>query len=151
MVAAVDWNTACALHVPRVKTAADCRVGCLKSAAVVQKTYRVQQPPRRVTRECGVSGAGLDRRVVQCFHCGRMRAAEHAPRGPCRFFERRHGLAEIVERGAGVHVERLRVTPPHPEREIMTLSENASRHGYRFAQQRLGFFEALFRSIRDNA
>ena len=30
----------------------------------------------------------------------RMRAAEHAPRDPSRVFERRHGLAEIVERGA---------------------------------------------------
>ena len=35
-------------------------------------------------------------------HRGRMRAAEHAPRGPCRLLERRHGLAEIVERGGGV-------------------------------------------------
>ena len=29
-----------------------------------------------------------------------MRATEHAPRGPFRVLERRHGLAEIVERGA---------------------------------------------------
>ena len=41
----------------------------------------------------------------------RVRAAEHAPRDPCRLLERRHGLAEIVERGAGVLVaERLRVS-----------------------------------------
>ena len=31
-----------------------------------------------------------------------MRAAEHAPRGPFRLLECRHGLAEIVERGAVV-------------------------------------------------
>ena len=31
----------------------------------------------------------------------RVRATEHAPRGPFRVLERRHGLAEIVERGAG--------------------------------------------------
>ena len=45
-------------------------------------------------------------------------------------------------RGAGVHVERPRVSPLHHEREIMILSENASRHGYHFAQQCLGFSEA---------
>tara|TARA_B100000459_G_scaffold90320_1_gene50927 strand:- start:416 stop:565 length:150 start_codon:yes stop_codon:yes gene_type:complete len=32
--------------------------------------------------------------------CERVRAAEHASRDPFRVFERRHGLAEIVERGA---------------------------------------------------
>ena len=36
-----------------------------------------------------------------------MRAAEHAPRDPVRDLKRRHGLAEIVERGAGVHVDRI--------------------------------------------
>jgi len=42
-------------------------------------------------------------RVLQCAlnpRCDRVRAAEHAPRGPFYFLERRHGLAEIVERGA---------------------------------------------------
>ena len=33
-----------------------------------------------------------------------MRAAKHAPRDPFRILERRHGLAEIVERGTGVFV-----------------------------------------------
>ena len=62
-----------------------------------------------------------------------MRATEHAPRGPCQVLERRHGLAEVTERGGGVLVERLRVIHPHPEREIMTLAEDASRHGRHFA------------------
>ena len=31
-----------------------------------------------------------------------MRATEHAPRDPFNFLERRHGLAEIVQRGAVV-------------------------------------------------
>ena len=35
-----------------------------------------------------------------------MRAPEHAPRGTFNLHERRHGLAEIVERGAVVMVER---------------------------------------------
>ena len=42
-----------------------------------------------------------------------MRAAEHAPRGPFHLLELRHGLAEIVERGAGVH---LPARPPESAR-----------------------------------
>ena len=72
-----------------------------------------------------------------------MRAAEHAPRDPFRVSERFHGLAEIVERGVGVSAERLRVSPPHLERKSITLSEDASRHGQRFAQQFLGFCVAV--------
>ena len=72
-----------------------------------------------------------------------MGATEHASRRPFCLHERGHGLAEIVERGAVVSVERLRVNPPHLERYLMTISENAPRHGHDFAQQRLGIFEAL--------
>ena len=38
-----------------------------------------------------------------------MRATERAPRDPFHVLERRHGLVEIVDRGTGVHAERLRV------------------------------------------
>ena len=62
-----------------------------------------------------------------------MRATEHASCDPCRVFERRHGLLVIVERGAVVLVEILSVIPPHPERELVILSENALRRGDRFA------------------
>ena len=72
----------------------------------------------------------------------RVRAAEHAPRGPFCFLERRRGLADIVERGSGDFAARHRAHPPHPEREFVTLSENASRHGYRFSKKCFGFFEA---------
>ena len=72
-----------------------------------------------------------------------MRAAEHAPRDPSRVLERRHGFAEIVERRSFGSMERLRVKSPRLERESTSLSENASRHGNRFAQQFLGFFEAF--------
>ena len=72
-----------------------------------------------------------------------VRSTKHAPRGPFRVLERRHGLADIVERGAVVVVERLRVIHPHSEHEFMTLPKNALRRGQYFAQQRLGFFEAL--------
>ena len=100
----------------------------------------------------GVSGggvfAGAERglRVSQMelnSFCGWVRATEHSPRGPFRFLERRHGLAEIVERGAVVFVERPRVNPPHLERESMLWSENTSRHWHCFTQQCLGYFEAL--------
>ena len=73
----------------------------------------------------------------------RVRAAEHAPRDRFYLLERRHGLAQIVERGVGVSAERLRVNPPHRERESILISENAPRHGDRFSQQCLGFFQAL--------
>ena len=73
----------------------------------------------------------------------RMCATEDAARGPFRVLECIHGLAEVAERDGGVLVERPRVKPSQFECDIMTLPENASRHGYRFAHQRLGFFEAL--------
>ena len=76
-------------------------------------------------------------------HRERMRAAEYAPRDPTRVHERRHGLAEIVGRGAIGFVERLGVILPHLEREVVVITENASRRGQRFEKQGLGFFEAL--------
>ena len=81
--------------------------------------------------------------VLFSLRCEWVRATKHASRDPFNFLERRHALAEIVERRAGALAERLRLSFPHLEREIMTLSEDASRHGHYFAQQRLGFFEAL--------
>ena len=74
--------------------------------------------------------------------CGRVRAAEHAPRGRFNLLERIYGLAKIVERGGRVRVERRLVTRPHSERVIMRRPKDASRNGQRFARQRLCFFEA---------
>ena len=94
------------------------------------------------------AGAERDSRAVsQCLlksHCERVRATEHASRDPSNVLERRHSLAEIVERGAGVRAKRLRVIPPHCERECIALSENAARHGNRFAHQMLGFCVAMY-------
>ena len=45
------------------------------------------------------------------LHCERVRSTEYAPRDPFRVLERRHGLADIVERGASAFPERLRVIP----------------------------------------
>ena len=39
-----------------------------------------------------------------------MRSTKHAPRDPYNVLERRYGLAEIFERGAGVKVEYNRVS-----------------------------------------
>ena len=72
-----------------------------------------------------------------------MFTTEDASRDPYRVFERRHGLVELVERGGGVLAERRRVNRPRPERGFITLAKNMSRHGHRFAQQCLGFFEVL--------
>ena len=53
-------------------------------------------------------------------------------------------LHKIVEGGAVVLVEHLRVSPPHLERESITLSESASRHGHHLTQQCLRLFEAPY-------
>tara|TARA_B100001769_G_scaffold255634_1_gene232293 strand:+ start:194 stop:466 length:273 start_codon:yes stop_codon:yes gene_type:complete len=86
--------------------------------------------------------SGLSQEMFNLLY-ERVRATEHAPRGPFRVLERRHGLAAIVERGGGVLVERPRVIEAHPEREMMILSEDASRYGQRFAQHRHYCFVAL--------
>ena len=96
-------------------------------------------------RRWRLAGAERGSRVVQVdpnVHCCRVRATKHASRSPFRVLENIHGLAEIVERGVGVLVECQGVIPLHHEREIMIFAKNAPRHGYRLAQQRLGFFEA---------
>ena len=57
--------------------------------------------PRRLAgaeQGSGVSEGFLNPR------CGRVRAAKYAPRGRRHILERRHGLADIVERGAVVVV-----------------------------------------------
>jgi len=75
--------------------------------------------------------------------CERVRATKHAPSCPFRLRNRRHGLADIVERGAVGVAERDRVIHPHPERDVITISENTPRHEFHFARQCLGLFEAL--------
>ena len=65
-----------------------------------------------------LAGAERGSRVSQCDlnpRCVRMRATQHAPRDPCHVLERRHGLAEIIERAAIVAVKRHRENPLHFE------------------------------------
>ena len=75
----------------------------------------------------------------------RVRVTEHAPHDPCRLLERRHGLAEIVERGAGV------LKPGPPSRRLARSKSGAivdeSRAGVhddlmRVPGKPLGFFAA---------
>ena len=68
----------------------------------------------RTARRRFFAGADRGSRVLQIgcnALCERVRAAEHAPRGPFRVLERRRGLAEIVERSGGVLVDRLSCRP----------------------------------------
>ena len=71
-----------------------------------------------------------------------MRRSEYALPRRRYGLERRHGLAEIVERGSLILEERQRVKPPHSEKGNVSLAENASCHGYNLAHQRTGFFVA---------
>ena len=59
--------------------------------------------PCFVVAEVGSRLSQFDRNLC----CERVRHTEYAPRDPLHVLERRHGLAQIVERGAGVKVERL--------------------------------------------
>ena len=61
----------------------------------------------RTARRRYFAGAERGSRFLQgplMCSCGRVRAAEDAPRDPFRLLERRHGLAQIVERGIVVLV-----------------------------------------------
>ena len=91
--------------------------------------------------------AGVERvsRVLQLMlnrFCERMRATKYASYGLRRLLECINGLAEIVVCGGGVDVERLRVSRPYLERELITLAEDAPRHRQCFTHQCLHFFEA---------
>ena len=71
--------------------------------------------------------------------CDRVRGTKHATTYPFRVFERRHGLADIVERGAVVFGERDRRNPSTPKPTLQTAS-GASPDGRR----RLWIFGAMF-------
>ena len=58
-------------------------------------------------RLAGAEHGLRDSQFALNVQCERVGAAEHAPRGPRRVLERRHGLAEIVERSTGVLGKRL--------------------------------------------
>ena len=63
----------------------------------------------------------------------RVPATKHASCDAFRFLKRRHGLAEIVERGAGVHRERVRVDYAYAGKPSYNISayivRNAARRG----------------------
>ena len=96
------------------------------------------------TRFAGAEDGSRDLQFLLNLLCERVRPSKYTPGDPICIVERRDGLTEIeiVERGA-VLVERPRIIPTQPERGVITLSKNASRHGDQFAEHRLAFFEAL--------
>ena len=55
--------------------------------------------------------------MLLSLRCERVGATEHAPRDQIRVLERRHGLADFVERGVGVPVECRRVDRLQLERD----------------------------------
>jgi len=61
--------------------------------------------------------------------CERVRTAKHTPRGTFGLIECRHGLAEIVERGAGLEVTRL-------EKPDFYLAEDAYANALQTPRQR---------------
>ena len=134
-----------------------CKAGCCSPAASAFTplatcpgiaTYNLSTPRRLRRRRRFFVEAELRSSLEQINRnpfCERVCDSEHALRPPFQILERRHALVEIVERGTvDVHVERLRVIQPHFERESMSFSENASRHGNHFAKQRFAFFETLW-------
>ena len=98
--------------------------------------------PRRRSFAGGERGSRSSQ-IAPNTSCGRVRATEHASRGPFNVLERRHSLAEIVERGVGVLAERRRVSLLHFEHECLTFSGSAFRYGNHLAQHGLGFGVAL--------
>ena len=107
---------------------------------LLDRFERLAEVARRL---CFAEGGSRLLQIAPNPLCGRVCTTEHASGGPFRILERRHGFAEIVERGGGVLAERPRVKQPHHERDKIFRSENASCHGNCFAQQCLSFFEAL--------
>ena len=81
--------------------------------------------PRR-RRFAGVERGSRFLQFARSPFCERVRATKHAPRDPFRVLERRHGLAEIVKRGAGVEVERSRITEPVSSAHFSTATATAS-------------------------
>jgi hypothetical protein len=56
----------------------------------------------------------------------RVPATKHTPHHPRRLIKCIYGLAEIIERGGGVLVERLRINAPHrctPPRSIFHVGD----------------------------
>ena len=77
-------------------------MGGLFGRADVRNKIVLRTPGGRRWRFAGAERGSRLSQIVLNFRCKRMRASEHAPRGPFSLLERRHGLAEIVEGGAVV-------------------------------------------------
>ena len=96
---------------------------CKKSILIRAWGLTLRAPRRR--RFAGAECLSRLSQSAPNSHCEGVLAAEHAPCGPCRVLERRHGLAEIAERGAVVFVERLRVVGRGPPPAAPSVPEAA--------------------------
>ena len=76
-------------------------ISCVRTSRLESRVLSLRAPRRRLA---GAEGVSTPSQIELNGSCERMCAAEHAPRDPFRVLERRHGLAEIVERGAVVLV-----------------------------------------------
>ena len=65
--------------------------------------------------------------------CGRVRATEDAPGNAFYFLERRHGLAEVVERCCSFLVERPRIIPSCWQVELQYLVRHRTHRGASWA------------------
>ena len=84
-----------------------------------------------------------------------MRATEHAPHDPFNLLERRHGFAEIVERGAGVHAAAANATTlmVHgvPRLSVDALPADVRAKIARFTAQDYEVYAAGFRRFAEAA
>ena len=78
--------------------------------------------------------------------CHRVRAAQHASHGPFRVLERRHGLAEIVERGADISVARARALKLSAGREDAVDASLPAMRGLFPSQSIEGIFTQAWRA-----
>lgn len=74
---------------------------------------------------------------------------KHAPGGPFRFLKRRHGLADIIERGAGVQVNCLRVNTHHPDRKSMIVPKMRRATGIVLSNRDLASLKRFSRFSND--
>ena len=73
-------------------------------------TWNLGTPRRRLAG--AERGSRYSQTMILKIKSERVCATEHAPRNSFNLLERRHGLAELVERGGVVLVQRLRVRSP---------------------------------------
>ena len=73
----------------------------------------------------------------------RMIRSEYALRAPLDVLEDFYRFDDVAPGGIVIAVKALCINIPEIESQIMLGTKLATRHGHRFLQQRLGFFEVI--------